>query len=336
MKLQKFGTVTSYPKRNIYEFSNEMRFNDGGEGTMHGSVQWEMPLSVEHLNELHSRFGGPEAIQSQLVARVTNKSVYMTGPLLSSTESYAERRTDMIFWVEDQINNGTYRTRQVDAIETDVVTGEQRTVMRVELQLGEDGQPTRQERGQLTVFGITPFNFTVEGIDYGERVESQIQEQQQNIMRVQTAIAQAREAEQRALTAEQQGLADAAKARADQEVVKAAAVTEAEKNLQVAQLDRQTAEQERQANILRGQGEAERKRLVMAADGALDAKLAAWLEAQKAYASAIQGYSGAWVPSVVMGNGGEQPGGAALSLLEVLGARAAQELALDLRNRGGG
>ncbi|MCH8308457.1 MAG: transcription termination/antitermination protein NusG [Proteobacteria bacterium] len=52
----------------------------------------------------------------------------MTGPLLSSTESFAERRTDLIFWVEDQVNNGTYQTRTEEVVEM------------------KDGQKRRSER----------------------------------------------------------------------------------------------------------------------------------------------------------------------------------------------
>ena len=331
------GKVTSYTRRNYYAFEQNIRFNEGGEGVMHGSLQWEMPLDRENVLALHTRFGSTEAIQASLVEVVTNKSVYMTGPLLSSTESFAERRTDLIFWVEDQINNGTYATSTEDVQEVDAVTGEMRTIALVTIESGPDGQPLRQERGQLTEFGIRPFNFAVDELLYSDVVEAQINQQQANIMAVQTAIAESREAEQRALTAEQRGLADAAEARATQEVLRATAVTLAQQNLEVAELDRQTADNERQANILRGQGEAERRRLVMTADGALDQKLAAYVTVQQAYAEAIAAYQGAWVPAVVTGGNGASAaaGGGALQLIELLGIKAAQALALDLTNSGG-
>jgi hypothetical protein len=35
---QVFGKVTIYPKRSIYTFETSVRFNEGGHGTMHGSV----------------------------------------------------------------------------------------------------------------------------------------------------------------------------------------------------------------------------------------------------------------------------------------------------------
>ncbi|MCH7611648.1 MAG: hypothetical protein IIB10_13300 [Chloroflexi bacterium] len=336
LKLQKFGQVTKYPKRRMYNFTNDIRFNEGGTATLVGSIQWEMPLDVENLNALHSRFHSSDAIQNQLVGVVTDKAAYMTGPLLSSTESFAERRTDLIYWVEDQVNNGTYQTQTEEVVEIDPVTGEERNIAIVSVRMGDDGQLLRQERGQLTIFGIQPFNFAITDIRYSDVVSAQIDTQQQNIMAVQTAIAQSREAEQRALTAEQQGLANAAQARAEQEVVRAREVTLAAQRLDVARLDRQSADEYRQQQILIGQGDAERRRLTMEADGALTQKLEAYVEVQRAYANAIASYTGAWVPSVVMGGNGTSAvaGGGALQLIELLGVQAARDLALDLQPRG--
>ena len=231
--------------------------------------------------------------------------------------------------------NGFYQTRQRDVRETDPLTGEDKTVTVVEIVTDSTGLPRRQEPGQLTVFGIRPFNFAVTEIAYDETVETQIQQQQQNIMAVQTAIAESRQAEQRALTVEQQGIANAAQAKWVQEVEKAREVTAGEQRLQVAELDRRTAEQRRQEQILLGQGEAERKRLNMQADGALEPKLAALVEINKAYAAAIQGYSGSWVPSIVMGGGGNSQvaGGGAMELMNLLMAQTARDLSVDVRAR---
>ena len=74
----------------------------------------------------------------------------------------------------------------------------------------------------------------------------------------------------------------------------------------------------------------------MEADGALTQKLEAYVEIQRAYANAIASYTGAWVPSVVMGGNGTSAvaGGGALQLIELLGVQAARDLALDLQPRG--
>ena len=68
IKGQWFGRVTKYPKREIYEFKTSVRFNDGGHGTMLGSVSYELPLDPKNLTNIHVKFGCLRALESQLIA----------------------------------------------------------------------------------------------------------------------------------------------------------------------------------------------------------------------------------------------------------------------------
>ncbi|MEK7130485.1 MAG: hypothetical protein AAB793_02415 [Patescibacteria group bacterium] len=165
----------------------------------------------------------------------------MTGPLMSSKESYAEKRNDLIRLVEDQVAHGVYRTVSREAKIKDSITGTDKTVTVVEIVM-KDGIPDRQEEAVLTQFGIKSFNFSLTALIYDETIENQIKEQQKISMDVQTAIADAKKAEQRAITVAKEGEANAAKAKWDQEVVKAKEVTAAEQRKEVAKLDKDAAE----------------------------------------------------------------------------------------------
>jgi hypothetical protein len=150
-------------------------------------------------------------------------------------------------------------------------------------------------------------------------------------MEVQTSIAQAKKAEQRAKTVEEEGKANAAQAKWEQERLKAKAVVEAQQKKEVAELERDAASFEKEKQILLGEGEAERKRLVMSADGALAQKLAAWIKAQELWAAA---YSKRPVPSVVMGGSGAN--GTDVSsreFIDMLTIKAAKDLSLDMRTK---
>lgn len=332
IKWQGGGKVTKYLKRSFYRFSIPVRFNDGGHADMIGSVQYEMPLDDKNLIALHTRFGSPEAIQKQLIETVTDKSVYMTGPLMSSKESYAEKRNYLIRFVEDQIERGVYKTTQREMRVKDQMTGADKTITVVEVST-KDGLPERQEEAVLTAFGIRTFNFAVTEVKYEKSLDDQIKQQQVITMDVQTAIADAKKAEQRAITVAKQGEADAAKAKWEQEVIKAKAVTEAQQKLEVATLDAKAAEQTKRAQILLGEGEAARKKMVMEADGALEKKLGALIEINRLYAQAVEKYQGNWVPSLVMGgasSGSSTPGSGALTLVDLLTAKTARELGVDL------
>ncbi|MEK7603819.1 MAG: hypothetical protein AAB461_01730 [Patescibacteria group bacterium] len=266
-----------------------------------------------------------------MVETVVNKSVYMTGPLMSSRESFAEKRNDLLRYVEDQVESGVYQTTSEDIRVRDELSGTDKTVKVVKIANGTDGNPLRQEQAQLTKFGIKPFNFSIKRLPYDKEVEDQIKQQQQITMQVQTAIAESRQAEQRAITVEQQGKADAAKAKWDQEVIKAKFVTEAQQRLEVAELDRKAAMETKAKDILLGEGEARRRELVMSADGALERKLQTYLEAQKVWADAVKDYRGNWVPGVVMGGGGQNGvASGAQDLVNLLTAKTARELGLDM------
>lgn len=346
---QGLGKVTVYPKRGTIRFDVErdsegnivgadgrlpIQFYDGGKGTIEGSINYELPLIPDQLTELHSKFNNPDALVAGLIKPALNKTIYMTGSLMSSHESYKEKRTQLLQYVDDMIQNGVYllEARQVE--QTDPISGERRTMVISEITRDAQGQPRRAEEGQLKRFQVKAFNFSIENLDYTEAVDQQITQQQQITMAVQTAMAKAREAEQNKLTANAEGEAAAMKTKWEQEQINAKIISQADGEKRAAELRKQAAEFTRQEQILLGQGEAERKRLVMSADGALEKKLDAWLKSQEMWAAAFKGYPGALVPSVVMGQGastGASSVGSIQQFMDVLGAKAAKDLSLDMQ-----
>src|SRR3990167_328522 len=331
IKWQGFGKVTNYSKLDMYEFAIPVRFNDGGHGTIVGSLNYELPLDAENLTQIHQKYGSQEAIQKALVETVTNKCVYMTGPLMSSKESYAEKRTSLILYIEDQIQNGVYKTTQRDVKTRDPITGADKTVAVVEIVKNDKGLSARQEEAVLNGYGINTSNFAVTKLDYEDAVENQIKAQQELTMKVQTAVASSKEAEQRAITVAKEGEANAAAAKWAQEVEKAKAVTLAQQQFEVATLEAKSAEQTKRKEILLGEGEGARKRLIMQADGALDKKLAAWQAAEIARAEALARMTRPVVPGAVMGGDGKA--GTAADWLAIMGAKSARDLSLDMKSK---
>lgn len=333
IKPQWFGKATTYLKRDIYEIIDaRIRFNDAGHATINGSVQYDMPLDIDNLTKLHTRYGSAEAIKDQVIKRTVDKVIYMTGPLMSSRESYAEKRTDLINFVQDQIDRGVYKVVQRVVRQADIITGTDKTSIVAEVARDGGGDPMRQEASIVGEFGIRAFNFAISQLAYDETVEKQIQQQQTIAMDVQTAIAEARKAEQRKLTVEQEGAANAAKAKWDQEVIKATEVTAAEQRLAVQTLAVKTAEAYRQEQMLRAEADAGYRRKVLEADGALAAKLSTLEKINDRWAQAFEKYPGQLVPSVVMGNGGSGTGlGAAQSFMELLTAKTALDLGVAVK-----
>ncbi len=91
------------------------------------------------------------------------------------------------------------------------------------------------------------------------------------------------------------------------------------------------AEAFKKSEILRGEGEASRKRLVMEADGQLDKKLEALVKINSMYATAIEkAQPGAWAPAVQMGAGAQGAGSRATDLVDLMTAKTAKELGVDM------
>ena len=348
LKYQGFGKVTNYNKETEYSFSSahdkgdradesiSIRFNDGGKARISGSFRYELPRERSLMEELHSKYGSQTAVDQELVRTIIEKAVYMTGPLMSSKQSSAEKRNDLLSFIEDQAKVGVYKTRVIEKKEIDPLSGKEKTVAFTELVTDSMGSVLRQDESPLSKFGINIYNLSLNQIKYDETIEKQIAEQQNAIMRVQTSIAEAREAEQQAIKAEALGKATAATARAEQEVEKVKAVTQAEKKRDVAKLNMEAAEYYKQEQILKGEGDAARKRLAAQANGSLEQKLEAYMQVQKFWAEAFSKSQQPFVPSVVMGGGGAQSAGAnssAQTWMQMMMLQAAKDLSLDMKVR---
>lgn len=200
MVWQGWGKVTHYKKSNQFWFTIEtngkdtledrsisVKWNDGGKANILGSVRYDLPLSDNQIVAIHSTFGSQESIERDLIKTNIEKAVNMTGPLMTSKESYAEKKNDLIYYIEDQASKGVYRTRQVNVKEADAITGEEKTVTKVEIINNDKGLPYRQEVSPITSSGIKLYNISIKDIHYSSDVEQQIRVQQQATMQVQTA-----------------------------------------------------------------------------------------------------------------------------------------------------
>lgn len=328
IKLQMFGKVTVYKKLADRELHAPVMFNDNGTGVLEGSYQVELPLDVPHLTALHTKFNTQEAIEKSLIQATTNKVVYMTGPLMSSKESSAERKTDLIRYITDQIDYGVYRTVQKVMTVEDQMSKEKRTVTIAEISM-RDGRPERQEKSALSEYGIKIVNFAPRELLYDDTVKKQIADQQKITMEVQTARAQALEAEQRRITAEADGKAAVMKAQYEEEEKKIRAIVSADQRKEVARRDKEAAEFVKQKLILEGQGEGEKKRIIMSADGALEKKLDTYEKVMGRFAQEFGKQK--WVPEVQMG--GTTSGGrnAAQDMIDILATKTARDLGLDMK-----
>jgi len=357
--LRLFGDIQVWPKAATFYFtaeeeegegregsnqdrSIEVRFNDGSVCAVSGTMRIVFPTDKQHAIDLVTVHGYEdyEDLELKLILPVVRNALRLTANLLTARESYSEKRADFIFWAWDQIQNGIYETREEERLVKDLVTGEEVYRTFKIIKKDPDGRP-HYMKNPLEGHGITLANFEIKSFVYAEKVMQQIEKQNQALMEVSTARARAKEAEQRARTVEAEGKANVMKSKYEAEQTKVVseveaerdkrvAELEAEKELAVAKLRKQAAEFDKEKNILIGEGEAKKKRLIMEADGALQQKLETYERVMAKFAEEFAKQK--WVPEMMMGNcGGEASGNSAMAFIDLMTMKAMNDLGLELK-----
>jgi regulator of protease activity HflC (stomatin/prohibitin superfamily) len=384
LKLQKFGKVTYYPRSGIFEFrqpvdstdkvqekyynveddrSLKIAFNDSGTAWISGSVRYDYPLSQDMITTLHKIFSSHEAVLKGLIETTVERSVYMTGPLMSSIDSAMSRKADLPAFISSQMMYGLFAVQTRDVAMEDEVTHEMRRVKIAEPikdPKAPDGY-ARQEESILSKYGMVLSNLSIDNITYDQRLQQRITTVFDSQSEIQIATQNAKRAEQDKRTAILKGEADAATAEwkaktiAAEEIAAASKVAEiqridAQRDKAVAELGaerdknvallaaqkaREVAEQEkitaglyRDAQLLRADADATYKKRIIEADGALAQKIEAYVAVNKAFAEAISSYTGSWVPQIQ--TGGSTGTNTALDMLNILSVKAAKDLALEM------
>lgn len=310
MYAQKFGHTTAYHKTEQLWFGAQNNgepipviFNDASNGLIYGSLRVKLPTDRDHMLRIQTDYNGMDRLMNDLVRPTVVKVVYASGPLMSAYESVSEKKNNLIEYITDQLNNGVYTTSISIEEVIDPISGEkkqQKFAVLIPDSLAAGGY-RRSEKSPFDYYGIEIGQVSVSKIDYEERVQKQIAQQQEANMLVQTSKAKSLAAQQEAIRAEQEGKAEAAKAKWEQEKIKAVEVTKAEQEYEVARLAALKAEEEKKKIIAEGQAQAEANRLKVAA-GLTPQERAEW--DYKTKVGVAQAMSQVKLPTYVVAGGG--------------------------------
>ena len=339
-----------------------VRYRDGGLGTVYGMARYSLPGDCESMLKLHKELRSGKGLAFKLLKPYTEETANQTAGLMTSEESYAEKRGIFTDMFRTQLVNGRYKTRMDEIIttepgreyclETELLTKEQKeeckTVKktRERVPVVDDTQTDIHLLSDLKKYNITLSGFQLQAPDYEPKTLKQISDKRDATMGVITANANAERAKAEAVEAEQKGLKDVVTARyvKEQEKVKAVvaaeqaaevAVIAAKQKVDVATEQKNEAAQKALAAVeykkeqtLRGQGDAAYKREVMKADGALKEKLATYERVNAKFAEAMSKQK--WVPEIQMGASEGGSGSAATNLIQMLEAKPAKDLSFDM------
>lgn len=365
------GKVTTYTNIITQEFDGDkgqpaidVRYQDGGTGQVFGVARISLPNSEAAMLKVHREFLGVEGIREKIFKPTLEEAMVLTAGLMTSEEAYAEKRNDFANWAKEQFKKGKYVTKLerktviVEPEELDVAgkvikkaVTRKKNVPIIDMSTGM----AQHMPSDLAYYSIGVSGFVVNDWDFETKTLTQIDTKRAAEMAIITSRADTAKAKQRKLQAEAEGETDVATAKYAQEVIKAEQVVIAEREQEVAVInaerevlvnkqnylaqveDVKAAKEEAKAITARTTAQAAAKKRLIEADGALAVKLAAYVEVNSTYAKEFGKRK--WVPEFVMGSsstGGVSTNGTgATDLIQLLTAKTAKDIQLDLTMRAG-
>lgn len=340
-----------------------VRYRDGGMGSVYGKGRFSLPSDKDTMITLHKAFRSNAGLANKLIKPVTEEAMNLTAGLMNSEDAYDTQRAVFIQWSKAQIAKGKFQTT-LDTITTkDEVTG--KTVRKqIPVPALDKNQMQIHLDSDLVRYGVTLEGFQLNDPGFEETTRIQIAEKRAATMAIITAKANAEKAKQMAITAEEDGKAAVMKAKYIEEVEKERAVVVASREAEVAVINAErkvdVAEQAKlealvvaerkvdvaaqskleaeqykyeqaelkEANILEGEGLAQKKRLIYEADGALTQKLNTYENVMANFATEFGKQK--WVPEVMMGATGGSGGNEAANLITLLTANSLKDLGLKM------
>ena len=275
MFMQMFGDIIAYPNTGEFHFSKsdldggsgiesqpiQVRFNDGSIAQVSGSLKFKMPVTDDGRVFVHQDYRSFENVTMQLVRQTVNESLIQSANVMTAEEAYSSRRGEFTAIAEDMITKGLFKKISKEIQRIDPIDSTTFIDRFVEVELDSSGNPIIDKVSPFETYGITVVQFVIKDIDFDKTIDALIAKKKEAEQQKVVARANAERAKQDAITAEEEGKARVAKAKADEEVEKIKAVTQAEKEYEVARLNKLRSEEEAKSVKIKGEADAAIARL---------------------------------------------------------------------------
>lgn len=350
-----FGKTTEYPDIMTVSFTKDetsstvdidpitIRFNDATSAEATGVVKFMLPKSDSLMVQLHKDYRNVDNLAITGFKPFVMECLKNSSQLMSSEMHYLGGRSTMSQYFQDQLEDGVYILQTEEKIVKDTVDRENKRVYLTKISKNKSGNPERK-RSMLTQYGIGITDAVIADVDYEERVDVLLGQKIDATSKTSISKQELMKAQQEALTEEAKGKKLLVETEYKELQNQKTQVIQAETQVKLKEQEVKLQEQEKlkekaayEASVFAAkktkelaEAEAYAKKAVMVADGALTQRLNALVEINKAYAEALGKQP--LVPSVMMGGGGNIPNSTAL--VEMLTAKTAKELALDLKKGG--
>lgn len=311
----------------------KIMFNDGTTADVKGIAQFVLPSDEKDMILIHNTHRTPQSLVTKRLATFTKECLQSSAQSMSSDKHYGGGRAQMSQDFLDQLRNGVYISETQEKVTYDSIEKEKKRLYITSVKKNKEGIPERKTSA-IAEYSISVADASIIDTDYAPVVD-------QKLGKIIEAATKSAVSRQELMTAQQQSLT--AKAKGEQALVEIEYQQKQEQTKQVvaAQTKVEVAKQDKLQQQVAYEGavfEAKKrqtladvaayeKKTTLQANGALELKLDAWLKAEQYKWDAFGKFQGNLVPQIQ--TGGTQTNG--LNFMELMSAKAAKDLALDLR-----
>lgn len=344
-----------------------VRLADNWTGDVTQTTRFAIPQDTVQFLEMARTFRSPERLISTTLKPAVTASLDSVSNMFTMEEYYSGGKRDQFkSEFKDTIEKGRAQVKQVSlnqaggvipsraaasdsevAADTSEVGDTEVRRIIMEKVTDANGNDVRIAH-DFAEIGIVVSSAILENLDPDDKYEDQINDRKSAASRRVVAREQRLEQEEQRLLAIQQGETDIAKRQAEAKVeqiekttnaetTKKLALIEAERIREEARIAQETSEInlerariDAQSVTVAADAEAYAKQAILEADGALQQKLDAWVEAQRVWADAASKIN---VPSTVIAGGGDGTSGNALGtvdqFMQLMMLNSAKQLSVD-------
>lgn len=356
-KLKLYGEVTPFKKVMTVRFTKKdiqasgrdlpiaIRFNDAVTADVSLAVRFRLPEDAETFKTMAVEFRSQTNLVANALMPTIREVVRNSGRMMSAQAYISGKGGEFEQAVQSQLESGIYilGTREINTTDStqQITNNSDRTVnnrrtVRYEVYIKEDKDknPIRKIH-PLKQYNIFIAQTAVENVDPEKKFKEMLGKQRDAAAdaSVEKQMAQKAEYKKQRIIAE--GETQKAEIRVSKEKEQIETLINAETQLKEAEIREKTEKAGLEADRLKAKrieviaaAEANKKRKIMLADGALDKKLATFEKVHANYAEAIKGSQ--IVPSVVIGGDSKSGGKNATDLVNLLTAKTAMDLGLKL------
>lgn len=334
--------IDSVPKYDLVDNTIDIgkisiRFNDKTTALVTGITQYVLPSGEKEMLEIYNTHKTPEALVKRRLAPYTQECLQSSGQLLSSEMHLSGGRAQMVQDYIDQLKNGAFLLEMKTSLTYDSTDKSDKITYTVIKQLDSTKQPKRKF-SSIKEYEISVGDAQITDVDY----EPMVDEKLKKIIDATTKLSISKQdlmtAQQQAQTAKALGEKKLVETEYAQKVNQTTQVVAAETQVKLAQqdLERQAVmekaaiKEASKIKILADANAYEKQRDIQA-NGALEQKLAAYVEVQKAWAEAAK--SSNWVPTYQSGGATSNGASNVSNMVDMFMFKSAKDLSLDTKTK---